>query len=69
MSDDNESKRRPGLPKYFYWARKPPELRFGLQRKPPVNREQRRLLRLIFAFRILKLLAIAVFISLVLSRV
>jgi hypothetical protein len=68
MSDDNkEEKRRPGVPKYFYWAKKAPKpkkAQVGF-----VNRRQRSFYFVQLAFRTAKVTAIVVAFLLFYSRI
>ena len=56
MGDEKEEKRRPGVPKYYYWAKSPP--------RPPkprtgfVNVEQRKFYLVQLAFRAAQVVAI-----------
>ena len=56
MGDEKEEKRRPGVPKYYYWAKSPP--------RPPkprtgfVNVQQRKFYLVQLAFRTAKVGAV-----------
>lgn len=56
MGDEKEEKRRPGVPKYYYWAKSPP--------RPPkprtgfVNVQQRKFYLVQLAFRTAQVVAI-----------
>ena len=59
-------RRRPGVPKYFYWGRSPPKLT-SYQVKPLSN-QQRRFKFVISAFTVAKILAIIGFLALLFGR-
>jgi hypothetical protein len=66
MSEDGEEKRRPGVPKYYYWGKRPPKP--APYRERNLNSEQRRFRFVIGAFTIAKVLAIVTFLVLIFGR-
>jgi hypothetical protein len=68
VSDDqDEEKRRPGVPKYYYWGKKPPKakkVQTGF-----VNGQQKRFYAVQLLFRTAKVTAVLVVLLLIFSRI
>ena len=56
--EKKEEKRRPGVPKFYYWAKSPPK--FKPVQKGFTNGQQKKLYLVEFAFRTAKVTAIVV---------
>lgn len=56
MGEQGEEKRRPGVPKYYYWAKSPPKLK--QVRTGFVNVQQRKFYFVQLAFRTAQVVAI-----------
>jgi len=67
LSEENDDKRRPGVPKYFYWAKSPPKP--APYRAAPLNDGQKRFRFVIGAFTIAKVAAIIAFVLLLFGRI
>jgi hypothetical protein len=66
LSDATEEKERPGMPKYYYWAKHPPKSMFfpgGF-----VNKEQKKFYFAIAGFTVAKVLALLLIFLLIVGR-
>ena len=67
MSEEKkEERRRPGVPKYFYWGKSPPKP--PPYRDSPMTSEQRKFRLVVGAFTVAKVLAIVTFVLLIFGR-
>lgn len=66
MTEETPEKRRPGVPKYYYWAKNPPKP--APYRERALNSEQRKFRFVVGAFTIAKALAIITFLLLLFGR-
>ena len=66
MAEQEEEKRRPGVPKYFYWGKKPPKAKKA--QTSFVNRQQKEYYLVQLAFRTAKVTAIVAAFVLFFSR-
>ncbi|MDA4134039.1 MAG: hypothetical protein OK441_00530 [Thaumarchaeota archaeon] len=65
-TEEAPEKRRPGVPKYFYWAKNPPKP--APYQSKAMTHEQRRFRFVVSAFTIAKVLAIIAFFLLIFGR-
>jgi len=66
VAEQEEEKRRPGVPKYFYWGKKPPKAKKA--QTSFVNRQQKEYYLVQLAFRTAKVTAIVAAFVLFFSR-
>ncbi|MGA2664467.1 MAG: hypothetical protein ABSF83_05955 [Nitrososphaerales archaeon] len=65
--EPQRERRRPGVPKFYYWAKSPPKP--APYRTTALNHEQRRFRVVVGAFTIAKALAVIAFILLLFARI
>jgi hypothetical protein len=66
VAEKEEQKRRPGVPKYFYWGKKPPKAKKA--QTSFVNRQQKRYYLIQLAFRTAKVTALVMVFLLFFSK-
>ena len=66
MSEEGEEKRRPGVPKYYYWGKSPPKPKSVQTRF--VNGAQKKFYVALMAFKLAKIAAIATVFFLILGK-
>ena len=67
MAEKEEKKRRPGVPKYFYWGKKPPKAKKA--QAGFVNFQQKKFYLVQLAFRTAKVTAVVVVFLMFFSKI